>query len=161
MQIVMNHGIPRYYSFCLYITCKSICVFLTPIYNMFVLWIYYQISLGFNNSIPQMFEQHCQIAVHWLTHWGWVTHICVGKLMIIGSHDGLSPERRQAIICPSDGILLIGPNETTLNEILIEMLHCHARKCIWKCRLENGGHFVGASMWEMRTPFRGIGISWW
>ena len=33
-----------------------------------------------------------------LTHWGRVTHIRVGKLTIIGSDNGLSPGRRQAII---------------------------------------------------------------
>ena len=33
-----------------------------------------------------------------LNHWGRVTHICVGKLAIIGSDNGLSPERHQAII---------------------------------------------------------------
>ena len=33
---------------------------------------------------------------HW-THWGWVTHICVGKLTIIGSDNGLSLERCQAV----------------------------------------------------------------
>ena len=33
-----------------------------------------------------------------LTHWGRVTHICVGNLIIIGSDNGLSPGRRQAII---------------------------------------------------------------
>ena len=33
-----------------------------------------------------------------LTHWGRVTHICVGKRIIIGSDNGLSPDRRQAII---------------------------------------------------------------
>ena len=43
-----------------------------------------------------------------LTHWGRVTHICVGKLTIIGSDNGLSPDRRQAIIWTNDGILLIG-----------------------------------------------------
>ena len=32
------------------------------------------------------------------THWGRVTHICVGKIDIIGSDNGLSPERRQTII---------------------------------------------------------------
>ena len=32
-----------------------------------------------------------------LTHWGRVTHICIGKLTIIGSDNGLSPGRRQAI----------------------------------------------------------------
>ena len=33
-----------------------------------------------------------------LTHWGQVIHIRVSKLTIIGSDDGLSPDRRQAII---------------------------------------------------------------
>ena len=33
-----------------------------------------------------------------LTHWGRATHICVSKLTIIGSDNGLSPSRRQPII---------------------------------------------------------------
>ena len=33
-----------------------------------------------------------------LTHWGRVTHICVSDLTSIGSDNGLSPGRRQAII---------------------------------------------------------------
>ena len=41
-----------------------------------------------------------------LTHWGRVTHICVGKLTNIGSDNGLSPGRRQAIIWTNAGILL-------------------------------------------------------
>ena len=44
-----------------------------------------------------------------LTHWGRVTHICVSKITIIGSDNGLSPGRRQAIIWTNVGILLIGP----------------------------------------------------
>ena len=52
-----------------------------------------------------------------LTHWGWVTHICVGNLTIIGSDNGLSPGRRQAIIWTSVGILLIGPLGTNFSEI--------------------------------------------
>ena len=55
-----------------------------------------------------------------LTHWGRVTHTCVVKLTIIGSDNGMSPERRQAIIRPNAGILLIGPQGTNFNEILIE-----------------------------------------
>ena len=43
-----------------------------------------------------------------LSHWGRVTHICVSKLTIIGSDNGLSPGRRQAIIWTNVGILLIG-----------------------------------------------------
>ena len=41
-----------------------------------------------------------------LAHWGRVTHICVSKL-IIGSANGLSPGRRQAIIWTNAGIMLI------------------------------------------------------
>ena len=42
--------------------------------------------------------------------------------------------------------LLTGPLATNLNEILIEIHTFSFRKCIWKCRLENGGHIVLASM---------------
>ena len=56
-----------------------------------------------------------------LTHWDRVTHICVRKLTIIGSENGLSPERRQSIIRTNAGILLIGPLRTNFSEILIEI----------------------------------------
>ena len=48
-----------------------------------------------------------------------MTHICVGNLTIIGSDNGLSPGRRQAIIWTNAGILLIGPLGTNFSEILI------------------------------------------
>ena len=54
-----------------------------------------------------------------LTHWGRVTHICVGNLTINGPDNGLSPGRRQAIIWTIAGILLIGPLGTNFSEILI------------------------------------------
>ena len=54
-----------------------------------------------------------------LTHWGRVTHICVGNLTIIGSDIGLSPGRRQVIIWTNAGILLIGTLGTNFNEIVI------------------------------------------
>ena len=50
-----------------------------------------------------------------------MTHICVGKLTIIGSDNGLSPGRCQAIIWTNAGILLIRPLGTNFNEILIEI----------------------------------------
>ena len=50
-----------------------------------------------------------------------MTHICVGKLTIIGSDNGLSPERRQAIIGTNAGILLIEPLGTNFSESLIEI----------------------------------------
>ena len=48
-----------------------------------------------------------------LTHWGWAMHICVSDLTSIGSDNGLSPGRRQAIIRTNAGILLIRPLEQT------------------------------------------------
>ena len=54
-----------------------------------------------------------------LTHWGRVTHICVGKLTNLSSDNGLSPGRRQAIIRTNVGILLIGPLGTNFSENLI------------------------------------------
>ena len=57
-----------------------------------------------------------------LTHWGWATHICVSKLTIIASDNGLSPDRRQAIIWNNAGILSIGLLWANFIEILIEIL---------------------------------------
>ena len=74
-----------------------------------------------------------------LTHWGRVTHICVNTLTIIGSDNDLSPRRRQAIVKTNDRILLIRAPRTSFSEILIH-IHTISRKCIWKCRLDNGGH---------------------
>ena len=57
----------------------------------------------------------------WLTHWGRVTHICVGKLTIIGSENGLSPIRRQAIIWTNAELLSIGSLRTNFSEMVIKM----------------------------------------
>ena len=47
--------------------------------------------------------------------------MCVFKLTIIGSDNGLTPGRRQAIIWTNAEILLIGPLGTNFSEILIEI----------------------------------------
>ena len=80
--------------------------------NFYCRYIYSQKCIG---------GQHYWQSQHWLTHWGRVTHICVGKLTIIGSDNGLSPGRRQAIIWTNAGILLIGPLRTNFSEILSEI----------------------------------------
>ena len=56
--------------------------------------------------------------LNFLTHWGWVTHICVSKLTIFASDSGFSPGRRQAIIWSNAGIWLIGPLGTNFSEIV-------------------------------------------
>ena len=73
-----------------------------------------------------MSSAKCQpfcLSLNMLTCGSWVTHICVSKLTIIGSDNGLSPGRRQAIIWTNAGILLIGTLGTNFSEILIE---CHS-----------------------------------
>ena len=82
-----------------------------------ILQIFKCISLNENNM-------YFLLKVDWslpLTHWGRVTHICVGKLTIIASDHGLLPGWRQAIIWTNAGMLLIGPLGTNFNEILIEI----------------------------------------
>ena len=69
-----------------------------------------------------------KVTTVYLTHWGRVTHICVSKLTIIGSDNGLSPDRRQAIIWTNTGISLIGPLGTNFSEILIEILTLSFKK---------------------------------
>ena len=49
-----------------------------------------------------------------------LTH-CISKLTIIGSYNGLSPSRRQAIIWTNAEILLIRPSGANFSEILIEI----------------------------------------
>ena len=63
-----------------------------------------------------------------LNYWGRVTHKCVGNLTIIGSDNGLSPDRHQAIIWTNAGILLIGPLGTNFSEIVIEILTVSFKK---------------------------------
>ena len=56
-----------------------------------------------------------------LTHWGWVMQICVSELTIIGSDNGLSPGRCQAIIWTNAGIMFIWTLGTNFSEILSEI----------------------------------------
>ena len=55
----------------------------------------------------------------YISHWGRVKHICVGKLTVNGLDNGLSLGRRQAIIRTNAGILLIIPLGTNFSEVLI------------------------------------------
>ena len=56
-----------------------------------------------------------------LTHWGRVTHICVSKLTIISSDNGLSSGMRQVIIWTNAEMLLIGPLGINFNEIFFKI----------------------------------------
>ena len=56
-----------------------------------------------------------------LTHWGQVMHICVSKIIIIDSYNGLSPGQCKAIIWTNARLLLIGPLGINFSEILIQI----------------------------------------
>ena len=83
-------------------------------------------SCAFVIELLQCCAKHSTWSLTWhifwdLTHWGRVTHICVNNLTIIGSDNGLSPGRRQAIIWTNAVILSIRPQGTYFNEILIRI----------------------------------------
>ena len=61
-------------------------------------------------------------------HWGGVKHICVSKVTIVDSGNGLSPVRRQAIIWTNAGILLIEPLGINFSEILLKKSNSFIQK---------------------------------
>ena len=87
--------------------------------RLFVNYIHGRTSLSkiWLNAITSIEENIFKLTFS--THWGRVTHICVGKLTIIASDNGLWPGRRQAIIWTNAGILLIEPLGTNISETLI------------------------------------------
>ena len=115
-----------------------------------------------------------------LTHWGRMTHICVSKLTVIGSNNGLSPSRRHAIIWTNAGILLIGPLGTNFNEVFIEIHTFSFKKnpfenVVWKmasissrpqcvkslivCLIWHTLYFTPSFPWRIRTQIRVNAIS--
>ena len=61
----------------------------------------------------------------------------------VGSNNGLSPIRRQAIIWVNDRLLSFGPLGTNFSEILIKIWNASFTKMY---RLRNGGYFVQGEM---------------
>ena len=108
---------------------------------------------GFNFSKQSTLSSYLMtsLSFYWLlvspalTHWGRVTHICVSKLSIIASDNGVSPGRRQAIIWNNGGILSIGLLGTNFGDILFEILKfsfkkMHLKMSSVKWRLLRLGH---------------------
>ena len=73
-------------------------------------------------------KKNLPVTALFLTHWRRVTHICVGKLIIIGSDNGLLPDRCQAIIWTNARLLSIGPLQTYFNENLIKIQQFSLKK---------------------------------
>ena len=86
-----------------------------------------------------------------LTHWGRVMHIFIGNITIIASDNGLSSGQRQPIIWINAIILLIGPPETNLSEILI-VIHTFSLK---KMHLK-----ISFAKWRPFCPGLNVLITW-
>ena len=69
------------------------------------------------------------------------------NLVSIASGNVLSPVQRQAVIYTNTDSLSIGPLGTAFSEIRIKIPNfSFTKKCIWKCCLRNGGHFIQGEM---------------
>ena len=88
-----------------------------------------RMQIFYSFRILNTFRFLCVTGLFWLcwpcrghlTHWGRVTHMCVGELPIIGSDNGSSLDRGQAIIWTNAGILLIRTLGINFSEILSEI----------------------------------------
>ena len=109
--------------------------------DFLVLYIAHLVMTKFRLYIYSIISWH-----HGLTHWGRAMHICIGKLTIIGSANGLSPGRRQAIIWTIARILLIWPLGTNFSEILIGIQTFSFKEMHLKMSFAKWRPFVSASM---------------
>ena len=79
---------------------------------------------------------------HTLTHWGRVMHIYVGNVIIIVSHNGFLPGRRQTIIWTNAGILLIRPLGINFSEILIQITGRYVHNFKYICKIRDSNTFI-------------------
>ena len=108
-------------------------------------------------------SEQCIWVVNDLTHWGRMTRICVSKLTIIGSDNGLAPSRRQAIIWTNAGTSLSGPQGTNFKKKIIEIHTFSFKKFHWKKLSGNGVHFVsviGAQQSELLNALQPMKGAW-
>ena len=93
------------------------------------------------------------VSRHSWTHWGWVTHICVGNLTIIGSDNGLSPGRRQAIIWTNAAILLIEIQTFSFMKIHLEISSAYMAATLPRPQFVNRLNFrsrlLGKGIWHV------------
>ena len=104
-----------------------------PHYNVILFYVTKDLTWGWCHIVPRIFTMYA------VTHWSQVTHKCISKLTIIGTDNGSSPGRRQAIIWNKVGILLIWARETNFSEILIKIytfsfkkMHLKLSSGIWR-----------------------------
>ena len=108
------------------------------------------------SSMKGIMGGHGEVTVT-LAHWGWET--------IIGSDNGLSPGRSQAIIWTNTGLLWIGPLGTYFNEIRIKIQQfslkkIHLKMSSGKCRPSCLGLNVLICCWTVRFSENLLQLFW-
>ena len=99
--------------------------------------------------------------------WYIYVYIYVSNLTIIGSDNGLSPGRHQAIIWTSAGILLSVPLRTNFCEILIAILTFSFKKMPYKVSSAKwqpfclGLNVLSRNWWPCPWPSKSFGHSIW
>ena len=99
--------------------------------NMPIVWFalfYHNLAIHVNPIRKSKISSIENGSTRYLTHWSLAMCICVGKLNINGSNNGLLPARCQVSIWTSAGILLIGPLRSNFGEILIKVLRFSFKK---------------------------------
>ena len=118
LQPVTIYICKKYDIFCMYASCHLHSIFLLPSWDFNLITRVQKSPIGKWDTHVLLFSSCMDIS---LTHWGWLMHICISNLTIIGSDNGLSPGWCQAIIRTKAGILLVGPIGTNISEILIKI----------------------------------------
>ena len=88
-----------------------------------------------------------------LTDWAQVMHICISRLTIIASDNGLSPGQHQAIIWTNPGMLLNGPLGTNFSEILIKIYAFSLKKMHLKILYAKMAAILGQPQCVKRVVF--------
>ena len=100
------------------------------------------------NVDPYLYGHMTPLCPNELTRRGQMTHICVRKLTNIGSDDGLSPGRCQAIIWTSTANIVYW----TLRNKLQWNLNRNSYIFIQENAFENVVHLISASMCQLNKP---------
>ena len=77
--------------------------------------------IAWANVDPDLCNYMVLLGHNELTHGGWVMHISISKLTIMGSDNGLSPYQHQSIIWTNAEKLFTGPLETNISKTLNAM----------------------------------------
>ena len=97
-------------------------------------------------SVSLSFVTYTSMLYYRVTHRGRLTHICLSKLTVIGSDNGLSPGRCQTIIWTNTAVLLIRTLGTDFIEILYDNRACSFKRMHLKISSAKWRNFVSALM---------------